>query len=350
MRMIVDPQIEVPQYPKISEDCHLIVDDKKIQIYGVEDSILLTGENTLPTVKKILPLLNGKNSLDYIVHSVSEKEMDFVPLILKYLYMKGLFEDYSTVREEDIIKSNEAQKYFSRLIDVTRHSKNRFDLFQKIKTYKIQLIINSELGISLYNEIKSIGYELVEIIALTEMKEHIVHQEGVIFFDSIDEINFNKEAHLICVFDRNYPKIFKKINKIAYSNKQMFTIAFLTDKKAIIGPTFLPDETGCFECYEQRQIMNTNDLDSFLTYKNFLNKADTVPFSHTNYNKKILVGILTAEIVNASTYITIPQTVGNEIEFDFIHLNLTKRKFHRLPVCKTCSKKIRNSNFAFTGV
>jgi hypothetical protein len=353
MKMIIDPQIEVPHYPKISEDCHILINDQKILIYGIEESLALTGENSLPIVKKILHLLNGKNSLKTIVESVNEDEKDQVPFILKYLYMKGLFEDYTNVPYKSTPEQNDTQKYFSRLVDITRYSKNRYEVSKKIDSYKIQIITNSILGVEFYKEISEVGFRNIKIIISEKLKRSVGNLDNAFFINKFEDKVFKKTieniSHIVCIFDRNIPRIFNIINKISYSNNQLFTLGFLKDKSCIIGPTFIPNETGCYECYEQRQIMNTKDLDSYLFYQKYLNNNETKPFSHTNYNKRIFIALLTSEIINISTLITMPHTIGYELEFDFIRMNLEKRKFNILPVCNVCSKKTASSSYILTG-
>jgi bacteriocin biosynthesis cyclodehydratase domain-containing protein len=353
MRLTIDPQIEVPQYPKIPEDCHVIVEDDKILVYGIEESVVLTGENSLPIVTRLLPLLNGQNSLDDIMKSVKEEEKDQVSLILRYLYMKGLFEDYSNVAEKDAVSNDEAKRYFARLVDITRYSKNRYEVENKINAYAFQIITDCNLGMDLHTAMSQIGFQNMNILALTKNGDLSNLQNHVTAVDAFTDDNLKRfikaDHHLIGIFSRNLPQTFSSINKTAFLNNQLFTLSYLTDKTAVIGPTFIPNETGCYECYEQRYMMNVNNLDSYLSYKKFLNNDQTGPFSHTRYNKDIFINILASELVNISTFISRPQSVGIELEFDFVNLKLEKRKFYRLPVCKVCSKKITSANYAFSG-
>lgn len=347
MELKIDPQLIVPNYPKIPEDCHIIINNKNVQIHGLEESLVFTGANSIPLLIKILPELNGKTSVYDLLDTFKPIEKEHVLTIIKYLYYKGVFEKFDFSTEINGAGDNNS-RYYARCIDVTRNSNNRFEVVDKIKKYSILLVINSELGKKVYNALQEPGFEKIKVVDTRNINLNKILYKNANLEDVLDPICHSESLKVVLAFDRNIPLFFEKINEYTYNKKLDLTISYLSDRSFVIGPTFIPDETGCYLCYRQRYEACSKDLDSLLLRDEFLNNPETKPFSHTTYNINHYVSMLVAEIVNLATFINYPQTVTSEMEYNFIFSKLTKSSYYKSPSCKICSKTVNESNFVFT--
>ncbi|PKL89368.1 MAG: hypothetical protein CVV23_05405 [Ignavibacteriae bacterium HGW-Ignavibacteriae-2] len=350
MQIKIDPQLIVPEYPKIPEDCHIIENENSIHIYGLEESLVFSGENSLSLLKTLLPILDGKNSTTNILKNYEGNEKEHIVMILKYLYYKGLFEKYDEIVDKDGTDNNNGNlKYYSRCVDITRNSANRYEVIDKITTYPLLVIGNSELSTEILNELKGAGFKNIELIMIENEDLANILNNKISISNIMESSAIKPNLHVLCALDRSIPLLFQKINEFTYKEKLNLTVSCLLEKSFIIGPTFIPDETGCYFCYEQRIHANTVDLDSLLIRNSFLNQTSTGPFAHTNYNKNLYISMLVAEIVNLATFINYPQTVDNEMEYNFIYTKLAKTRYYRSPSCKLCSKNVNSSRFIFSG-
>jgi len=347
MDLVIDPQLRVPKYPKIPEDCHVVFSDNNVQIYGMEESISLSGNKSLPYLMKMIPLLNGKNSIEDILKSFKENEKKYIGKILGYLYMKGVFESF----DNQFVLSDDSNdlRFYSRCADITRYSKNRFEVMNRIKGYRLCLLANGEFGECLLNELETAGFEDLRLFHFDKKLLDSLSDDKNAIERLIDE-NQMQGRHVVVLADRKIPHLFKSVNNYCLENKTTWTLSYLTDKSCLIGPTFIPGETGCYNCYEQRMQAYVADIDDFIARNNYLDMSSTLPFSHTTYNLKIWTSMVVSEIVNISSLINFPQTIGGELEYNFVLTRLRTSSFYALPSCKACSKKLNSEAYQYGGI
>lgn len=76
--------------------------------------------------------------------------------------------------------------------------------------------------------------------------------------DYVDGLIESTAAQLVvCVADRPYPTIFRTVNRRAIAAGAIAVYGMLKERRIVVGPTVLPKQTACFDCYLVRFLSNS---------------------------------------------------------------------------------------------
>jgi bacteriocin biosynthesis cyclodehydratase domain-containing protein len=133
------------------------------------------------------------------------------------------------------------------------------------------------------------------------------------------------------------PFEFKAFNRISLHHRIPWIHAALDGPMLLVGPTFVPHRSACYECLEARLVMNMRDSPAYQRYKNALVEGHVMgsnaPLEAT------LVAMLASMTAFEALNFTLTGasfTVGKMLG---IYLPTMEFSFHevlRLPSCQTC--------------
>jgi len=127
----------------------------------------------------------------------------------------------------------------------------------------------------------------------------------------------------------------ERANELALDSGTPFTHAEVTGYDVVVGPTVLPGETACYECYRHRR---NNNIGAPGEYPGFERTAvgregvvsDYLPLSD------IAAGFLVVDVVNLLCY-GHGYTVGSVLTVDAATLSVESNDVLRVPRCDACS-------------
>ena len=111
--------------------------------------------------------------------------------------------------------------------------------------------------------------------------------------------------------------------------------------RATVGPTVVPFDTACYDCYQRRFRANVPDEDEFVAYEEYLKQkgkeAKTQVGGICSFSD-IVGNILALEAAKYLAKFTFPATVNGIISIDLVSLSFQRHQVLKLPRCPTCGR------------
>lgn len=126
------------------------------------------------------------------------------------------------------------------------------------------------------------------------------------------------------------------VNKLALKAGTPSVYANVTGYDITIGPTVLPGETACFECYNKHRTGNMSSGDGYEAFEQVAKNrtgtvTDCLPFA------EIAAGFLATDIINFLCY-GHGFTVGSIVTFDMSNLSMESNDVLKFPRCDICGE------------
>ncbi|MFZ0212244.1 MAG: TOMM precursor leader peptide-binding protein [Candidatus Acidiferrales bacterium] len=143
---------------------------------------------------------------------------------------------------------------------------------------------------------------------------------------------------LVAAFETINPILFRNLNRLSLRYSFAWIHAALDGPFILVGPTFLPGCSSCYECFEGRVASNIRENGSYLSYKKVLAEGK-VKLGRSVIPRAIqslLVSLTGFEVLNfVSTGSAF--TIGKTLAIYLPTLEFTFNEVLRLPGCPGCS-------------
>jgi bacteriocin biosynthesis cyclodehydratase domain-containing protein len=128
----------------------------------------------------------------------------------------------------------------------------------------------------------------------------------------------------------------ERANELAVEAGTPLAVAEVTGYDVMVGPTVLPGETACYECYRHRRNANVGSAGDYPAFERTAcgrrgGVGDLLPLA------EIAAGLLVTDAVNVLCY-GHGYTVGSVLTFDMSDLSTASNDVLRVPRCETCSR------------
>lgn len=139
--------------------------------------------------------------------------------------------------------------------------------------------------------------------------------------------------HVISVTDEPRPETDAQLNELALSTDTRWTRARVDGYDAVVGPTVVPGETACFDCYRVRRDANVPERDGYRRHLADRGTAQgrTLPASFTS----LVAGVVGTEVYNQRTD-GAGFTGGRVLHYDLYNLSVELNEVLSLPRCESC--------------
>lgn len=269
---------------------------------------ILKNKNINSFENLIAELIEGNNNKDNVINVIDK--------LKKY----NVFKNQNT--DENIEQFNFVDKYsgFS----------NEFA--QKISTSEIVILGRGILAELLETKAKKTGYKKVKKILL---------EEGY----STEEIfKVCKSSDLIIVDSDSWdPYFLDNFNKFALDNKKPWIIVRGSEStRGTVGPLFIPEITGCYNCLMTRVKSTMSYLGHFEEYEKFLkrNKTSSAIDGGLTVSYDILASIAILESVKYLTDFSIPSIFKAFLSININDYQIKSSPFLKIPHCPVCNPKM----------
>lgn len=297
-----------------------IIENQEILLKTVKDIISIKTKNT----KLIIELLN-KFKGGCTISQIEElyKYNDLNELISNLIEKKVLIE---VLDVDNPIINIVQQQYDINNINITN-----------CLNKKILIIGDKETLIFLQNDLEELGFNY---IYKHEFNERIDSN-----IDKIKEILLEQQYDIVIYFNKIYNHVINEyINKISMENNRIFTLGYMKNLQAIIGPIIIPSETPCLNCLELRKISNYEfvDLEKYYIreYKNIINEN-----LYMQIHYRIISNILANETLKLFLNNGSSILVGTELVMDISNYATKYNKTLFNSQCKICNSiEVLNEN------
>lgn len=125
-----------------------------------------------------------------------------------------------------------------------------------------------------------------------------------------------------------------RLNECAVSSGTPWLSVQLRSVAGFVGPTVLPGETACYNCFKERMLANVVDPDVYRAHER---RADPAPNELHPSLSRVLAGHAATDVLNqiADRPST---TVGRVLYYDFADMAMDSNAVLRVPRCRVCSR------------
>lgn len=163
--------------------------------------------------------------------------------------------------------------------------------------------------------------------------------------DASDIASVIRRSDFIVVDEINYsPVLMERINALALENNKPWLLieGAIDTVNYSVGPIFYGKETGCYECYQNRLLVNDNNRQYTRAYHGYLSESGKwaqpeqvpLPVAH------ILASLAAMDVVRFLQGYSVPVLWRNTLVFNSITFSMEKHYFIKAPVCHVCNPEV----------
>jgi bacteriocin biosynthesis cyclodehydratase domain-containing protein len=166
-----------------------------------------------------------------------------------------------------------------------------------------------------------------------------VLEDGLAFERFVENFEDWRGCFLVHVSDTVHPLRLAVLNRLALALDTQWIQAATDGPLLLIGPTFIPNSSACFTCFETRVVMNLREAASYQRYKHALAQAGGLATVQAAGCSGVLSALLAShtalEAINmAVTGAT--STVGKVLGIYLPSMEMVYSEVLRLPGCPSC--------------
>lgn len=353
-----DEQLRLPTHPRLSEDfLKLWHNLQTLVVLGAADEVVLRGKAVGALLPQLLPLLTGRLSVEEIAGRIPGIRPSALNETLLLLYMNGLLEEglvqAGNLSREIVRDFNEQLKFYSRYVDFTRSCRNRFEVLSHLQADSVVFVGQGRAARQLLREVASLGLGRVLLLPLDGaspgwqalgLSQHTRLETLDAAPDALEAGDETALASLaeklpgqqliLLVSDAPALGLTRSLNRLAVEHGVAFMRCRISPETVEVGHTYLPGESGCYECAHRTQVL---DLDA--PAESLSTSPASVPGDEW-LTPEEQIGASHAALLVLSFLSRLTPTAG---EFTFYRLSLANLEFERhavyqLPGCPVCSR------------
>jgi len=153
---------------------------------------------------------------------------------------------------------------------------------------------------------------------------------------SIDDLEsaFDGTDFVVSITDRPRPSLEERLNELVAERDVRWTRARIDGYDAVVGPTVVPDETACFECYRRRR---NATVPAAASYRRHVDGCTDGPEPTTLPEPfaSLVAGLVGVEIRNQLQE-GFGVTCGRLVHYDLWDLSVAVNDVLRMPRCPVC--------------
>lgn len=135
--------------------------------------------------------------------------------------------------------------------------------------------------------------------------------------------------------DRPHPDALERLNRLVHESGVPLLVGQVAGLDGVVGPTILPGETACYECFRQRRYANVEAPERYRAYEQVVGDAANAPGPNLAGFGHVVAGCLELELLNQLSG-GFGFTVGRIVHYDFSDLSVEANDVLRMPRCPVC--------------
>lgn len=343
----------------IAPDITIIKQDNGNVLFKSDSiSIRLEGNSVKSMVEDIFPLLNGQNSLDFVIKKSKYSKADLLSYLNKFVELRILkckskpftlhnscFDNYLELFNSNNDVNNLILKTKIGILGLEGEGVPLLTLlinsgFTNIALSDPNLVEPNDLQLNTCYNSSSIGKPREEIIELFYDKK-ITNFNKLHSKETIYEFVENTDLTIIC-FGKEMQQIKYWANQASIKFNKPVLFSEINQTSSIVGPLVIPNETACFMCYKMREIALHDDFEEGFSFEKFLNRNGSPSLSKkpfqiaaVQYNASLIFN----ELVKFLFSFGLPSINSQVIEYDFLDSKYSNHYILHRADCPVCGKK-----------
>ncbi|MCT4626399.1 TOMM precursor leader peptide-binding protein [Halodesulfovibrio sp.] len=354
---------KLPQLPVVNTSYHIIeMDGDRVQFRNGQDLFVIKGPNLLNLINDLMPLLTGENTLPEIISQLADRypEKSIISILTRLTQRRVVRERIEATPETSKIHPAQ-QAYFSQF------SPNANPNLAALASAHVAVIGLGPIGTSVAHTLAQSGIgrisvsdsnpvQLEDTLAaeapsatigssceenfVMSIRENFPEVQWDIMDLSLRHIEREDHPDYIVVCHENYrPDMLADINTFCLSSGVPYTWCSLDALCGTVGPTVLPHETACFECYTTRLNANADYPDELQAYEQQLRtNGNPTLFGYLPSHTQLIAGLVSLEVVKDISGLTPPVTYNAQLELNLLTMEFALHPVLKLPRCSACSR------------
>lgn len=303
-----DPQMQLPLYPRMSEDFALLWHSRRMFVaFGGLGDIVLRGKSVENLLPQVIPLLTGRFTVAEIVARVQGFRPSAVQDVLSLLFMQGLLEEGKVLNgnvTRELAQSFETQlKFYSRYIDFTRATRNRYEVLSELQSASVVALVSGRGAMQVVAELAHLGLGNLTVVPLDGQQQlwrkmatphlHVdvleldvpaLTQGQPEAVQRLESALAGQKLMLLAV-DAPFLPLTRRLNSLCVQHQLPFLRSLIHPDAVEIGPSVFPHQSPCYECVHHGGLLDLNDTQagwaSTPLARRFLSPAEQIGASHT---------------------------------------------------------------------
>jgi bacteriocin biosynthesis cyclodehydratase domain-containing protein len=333
----------------------------RYQIRSSEMTAVLTGVTVRDIFGRILPLLDGSNTLDEIAEKLGpEITPDQVQLILKKLRNSGIIEDTAQYLATSLAPE-ELDQYRRQMVffDLVAEAGSPVDYQENLKKAHVTIVGAGELAASLARQLARIGVGRVFGANLDpgqwigDANQFVSFGVGSIEQEDHEALEraFADERPdlLVIAVDRPEPALVERVNELSQNLGIPLLQCQTNGTEASVGPFVIPRQTACLNCHNLRVTRNLDHYHEYHAWKKWVTSDGKhkralsmflPPFTD------LVAGMAAIEILKHVSDVYEAETYGKFITINAMTFEVITHQVLRLPRCPSCGNARNNTSFS----
>lgn len=150
-------------------------------------------------------------------------------------------------------------------------------------------------------------------------------------------------THVFVVEDGYAPDVYDQVNRIAVEEKVRWTLLLVDGWDLYVGPTFFPDQSGCYHCLEQAKRGEMKQAASYVAYRESLQGGQAkAPSLCSPMHADLAAGFLASDAIHLLGIM--PQrieeeaslTIGRQLRVNLRTFDALFYPMIKMPRCEVC--------------
>lgn len=235
-----------------------------MQLRSEENILLLKGASVFDIVEELLPLLNGKTTIDQIMEYFTGYSRETIIHVIEKLQDHYIIEDGDDIEKNGLSRElledyNSQIDYLSLFSERIIHDGtrvNKYELFETLHSKTCFVIGTGKVARSVLRELAENGVgnivlcvdEEGVVLGIDELSKtfpHVAFRNG-----SIDQITKDNEIDIVVMAeDVTTDAKLREVNKLCVENNIPWISLNMGETRFEVGPLVVPHETACYVCY-----------------------------------------------------------------------------------------------------
>lgn len=356
------------------------VGDGEFRLHSLSFSLALSARSG-DLIARLLPLLDGAKTIGEILRELDSYGTDKVRDSIEYLLKAGALEragteDCAPLSTGEVRRFRPQIAFFSHFVARPGAAPARsqvgvpqsgLEYQQRIKRAHVAVFGVGRLGSQLIRSLALAGVGKITAVDSQPVEEEDLNcdswfrpeQRGLNRAQAAGELsaaaNSDVAFHAVqapegpagvsglltgCDFavlcpDQFNPAEYEEFNLAAMESKTSWTSARLAGFEFLIGPTIIPGETPCFQCFTLRLKSNLPDYAEYVLVEEYLKKgrlqAETLAITPG-------AGLLALEVLKAITWFMAPATYAHLFSLNLLTLQSKSHPILKIPRCPACGR------------
>lgn len=354
----------LPEHPRIRVSYHVIpMDEERIQFRNGPDAFIVKGQRLPALVRDLLPLLNGALASTEILERLSpDHSPQSVARLIRSLVQRRVVEENAQRPCHPHGIAGVQETYFRQF------TKDPGCHLSALSRASILVVGLGPLGLCLADILARSGVGEIcgtddgrvedDDIRLSDgygngdrgalKADAFARSAGKRFPDTrwtsdsspLESGVLDRAAdYLVVCLEKYRPDILSQVNDHSLRSGIPFVWCCMDGHCATVGPTVLPRETACFQCYTTRVKANADHPEALQAYEDHLvNHGNTAVFGYLPPHIQTLAGLAALEVVKDLSGLTPPLTYNAQLEMNLLNMEFELHPVLRLPRCPSCSR------------